>query len=43
MLIISIVIQKTNSVQIVEKDTETKLDRFEPNWESLDSRKLPLW
>lgn len=43
-LLLIITYQYTKSLEIVEKSNIPKeLDRFEPNRESLDSRKLPKW
>lgn len=39
-----ITFQYTNSVQIVEKSNiKNEARRFEPSWDSLDSRELPKW
>jgi len=37
------VINSTSGIEIIEKNVENKVDRFEPTWESLDSRVLPEW
>lgn len=43
-LLLIITYQYTNSLEIVEKSKiPNNLERFEPNWESLDSRTLPKW
>lgn len=44
VLLLTTTFQYANSSQIVEKPKIKKeLDRFKPNWDSLDARVLPQW